>query len=66
MGDRIRKENKVEMFQLTKDCRLGKDFVNLILQTLSLLSKNVEKYFPSLDVSSLDWVRDPFTINACG
>ena len=63
---RIRKENKVEMFQLTKDCRLGKDFVNLILQTLSLLGKNVEKYFPSLDVSSLDWVRDPFTINACG
>ena len=62
---RIRKENKVEMFQLTKDCRLSKDFVNLILQTLLLLSKNIEKYFPLLDVSSLDWVRDLFTINAC-
>jgi hypothetical protein len=27
---------------------------------LSLLSKNTEKYFLSLAVSSLDWVKDPF------
>jgi hypothetical protein len=31
---------------------------------LSLLSKNIDEYFPSLDVSSSDWVRDPFVLNA--
>jgi hypothetical protein len=29
-----------------------------------LLTTNNEKYFPSLDVSSLDWVRDPFVLSA--
>jgi plasmid maintenance system antidote protein VapI len=24
------------------------------------MNKNVEKYFPSLDVTSLDWIKDPF------
>jgi hypothetical protein len=46
------------MFELIKSCRLNKNMVNLILQSLSLLSKNAEKYYPSLDVSSFDWVRD--------
>lgn len=64
-GARIKKENKAEMFELTKNCRLDKNLVSLILQSLSLLSKNIEKYFPSLGVSSLDWVRDPFVLNAC-
>jgi hypothetical protein len=31
---------------------------------LSLLCKNVEKYFSSLDISSLDCVRDPFVLSA--
>jgi hypothetical protein len=57
-GVRIKKENKVEMFELTKSCRLGKNLVDLIIQSLPLLSKNAEKYFPSLDVCSLEWVRD--------
>jgi hypothetical protein len=50
------------MFKLTKSCRLEK-YLDLILQSLSLLSKNTEKYFPSLDVSSLDWVRDPLVLS---
>jgi hypothetical protein len=31
---------------------------------LSLLNKNTGKYFPSLYVFSLDWVRDPFVLRA--
>jgi hypothetical protein len=29
-----------------------------------LLNKNTEKYFPSLDGSSLNWARDPFVLSA--
>jgi hypothetical protein len=52
------------MFELTKSCRLDKNRVDLILQSLSLLSKNTEKYYPSLHVSSLDWVRDLLVLGA--
>jgi hypothetical protein len=48
--DRIQNGNNVEMFELTKCCRLDKNLFHLILQSLSLLSKNTEKYFLSLDV----------------
>jgi hypothetical protein len=51
------------MFVLTKICRLDKNLVDLMLQNVSLLSKGTEKYFPSLDVSSLFWARDPFVIS---
>jgi hypothetical protein len=60
---RIKKLNKVRMFELTKSWRLDKNLVDSILQSLSLLSKNTEKYFPSLDVFSLDWVRDQFVLS---
>jgi hypothetical protein len=63
-GARIKKENNFGMFELTKSCRLDKNLVNLILQSLSLLNKNTEKYLLPLDVSSLDWVRDPFVLSA--
>jgi hypothetical protein len=52
-GGRIKKKNKVETLELTKICRLNKNIVNLVLQNLSLLSKHIEKYFPSFDVSTL-------------
>jgi hypothetical protein len=48
------------MFEMTRSCRLEKNLADLILQNLSLLSKNTEKYFPSFDVSSLDYVRHAF------
>lgn len=64
-GARIKRYNNVEMFELTKGCRLDKNRVSLILQILSLLSKNIGKYFPSLDVSSLDWVIHPFMVIVC-
>jgi hypothetical protein len=51
------------MFELAKRCTLDKNIVDLILQRLSLMSKNTEKYFLSFDVSSLDWVRDPFVLS---
>jgi hypothetical protein len=53
------------MFVLTKSCRLDKNLVDLTLQSLLLLGKNNENYFPSLDVSSsLDFVRDLFVLSA--
>jgi hypothetical protein len=57
-----KEKNKVEMFEMTKTCRLNKNLVDLVPQSLSLLRRNVEKYFPLLDVSSLDWMRDPFVL----
>jgi hypothetical protein len=45
---RIKKENKVKKPELTKSCRLDKHLVDLIIQSLSLLSKNNEKYFHHL------------------
>jgi hypothetical protein len=52
------------MIELTKLCRLDKNLVHLILQMLSLLSKSTGRYFQSLDVSSLDWMRGPFVLSA--
>lgn len=60
-----KKENAVEMFELTKNCELDNNLNKLILESLTLLETNIEKYFPSLDISSLDWVRNPFVLNAC-
>jgi hypothetical protein len=45
-GARIKKGNKAEIIELTKYCRLDKNLVDLILQNLSLLSKNTENVFP--------------------
>jgi hypothetical protein len=50
------------MFQLTKSCRLEENLIDLILRSLSLMSKSTENYFLSLDASSLDWVRDLFVL----
>jgi hypothetical protein len=64
-GARMIKENKVEIVKLIKSCRLEKESpTNLILQNFSLLSKNIEKYFPSFYISSLDCPRDPFGLSA--
>jgi hypothetical protein len=52
------------MFELTECCRLDKILVDLILQNLSLLTKNIDKYLPSLDVFSADWVKDTFMLSA--
>lgn len=48
-----------------KNCRLEKNLVSLIIQSWLLLSKNIENNFPSIDVVSLAWERDPFVVNAC-
>jgi hypothetical protein len=42
----------------------GQKLVDLIQQSLPVLSKNFEKYFPSLDAACLDWVRDSFVLNS--
>jgi hypothetical protein len=40
----------------------GETTCGLTVQSLSLLSKINEKNFPSLDVSSFDWVRNPLVL----
>ncbi|KAF0749677.1 zinc finger BED domain-containing protein 5-like [Aphis craccivora] len=53
-----------DMFDLVKNCHVNSDLTNLILKSLHLLHENIKKYFPSLDVSSLDWVKNPFIDSA--
>ncbi|KAE9530060.1 hypothetical protein AGLY_011522 [Aphis glycines] len=53
-----------DMFDLVKNCHVNSDLTNLILKSLHLLYENIKKYFPSLDVSSMDWVRNPFIDSA--
>lgn len=47
------------------NCHINSDLSDLILNSLRLLYKNIKKYFPSLDVSSMDWVRNSFIDSAC-
>jgi len=35
-----------------------------MFKSLRLLYKNIKKYFPSLDFSSMDWVKNPFIDSA--
>jgi hypothetical protein len=42
----------------------GQNLVDLIPQSLSLLRKNIEKDFALLDMSFLDWMREPFVLSA--
>jgi hypothetical protein len=62
MGSQNKKENEAEIFKLIKCCRLDKILVDLILQNLLLLSKGSENYFPALDASSWNWVRNPLVL----
>ena len=57
----LKRENVVEMLELTKRCKLDG---NLILQTLRLLGRKIEKHFPSPDISTLDCIRDLFVLPA--
>lgn len=36
---------------------------SLIRDSLELLEKNINKYFPNIEVENFDWVRDPFHIS---
>jgi hypothetical protein len=48
------------MFDLLKDCSMNSPLFELFLKSIRQLEDNIKQYFPSLDVSSMDWVRDPF------
>lgn len=48
------------MIGLTKNCHIDSDILNLVLKSLRMLYENIKTYFPSLDVSSMDWMRIPF------
>lgn len=61
---KIEKQTNWDMFDLVKNCHVNSDLTNLILKSLHLLYENIKKYFPSLDVSSMDWVRNPFIDSA--
>jgi hypothetical protein len=62
-GARIKKRTKLECLS-GQNLQTGQNLADLILQILSLLSKNIEKHLQSLDASFLDWVRDPFVLSA--
>lgn len=57
---KIEKHDTWDMFDLTKNCHIDSTLSKLILQSLRLLEENIKKYFSSLDISSMDWVRNPF------
>lgn len=61
---KIEKQATWDMFDLTKNCHIDSTLSKLILKSLRLLDDNIKKYFPSLDVSSMDWVRNPFIDSA--
>jgi zinc finger BED domain-containing protein 5/7/8/9 len=51
---KIEKQTNWDMFNLVKNHHINSDLTNLILKSLHLLYENIKKYFPSLDVSSMD------------
>lgn len=57
---KIEKHGTWDMFDLTSKCHIDSALSQLILKSLRLFEENIKKYFPSLDISSLDWVRNPF------
>lgn len=57
---KIERQKVCDMFELTEKCNVSDPVYNMIVNTLQLLGKNVEKYFPSIDTSLYDWVRNPF------
>lgn len=61
---KVEKHATWDMFDLTKTCHIDSTLSNIILRSLRLLEENIKKYFPSLDVSSMDWVRNPFIDSA--
>lgn len=61
---KIEKHATWDMFELTKTCHIDSTLSKLISRSLRLLEENIKKYFPSLDVSTMDWVRNPFINSA--
>jgi hypothetical protein len=61
---KIEKQTNWNMFDLVKNCHINSDLKNLFLKCLRLLYENIKKYFLSLDVSSMDWVRNSFIDSA--
>jgi len=61
---KIEKQTNWDMFDLVKNCHFNSNLTNLILKSLHLFYENIKKYFPSLDVSSMYWVRNPFIDSA--
>lgn len=61
---KIEKNAVWDMFDLLKDRTVDLTCSELILKSLRQLDNNINKYFPSLDVSSMDWVRNPFVDSA--
>lgn len=52
------------MFPLFAETKYDATVIKLIVETLTSLNKSLDSYFPSLDVKSYDWVRDPFLATA--
>uniref|UniRef100_A0A6P7G1Y5 SCAN domain-containing protein 3-like n=1 Tax=Diabrotica virgifera virgifera TaxID=50390 RepID=A0A6P7G1Y5_DIAVI len=52
-----------DMFELTNNCNVEPNMSDLFLKSLSKLN-DYQKVFPSLDTSSMDWVRNPYIESA--
>lgn len=57
---KIVREKVCDMFELTEKCNVSDTVYEMIANTLLQLSENIKKYFPSIDTSVYDWVRNPF------
>lgn len=51
------------MFPHTASRNVDSRMRSLIRDSLELLEKNINKYFPNIEVGNFDWVRDPFNIS---
>lgn len=53
-------QKNLEMFPLTANSSFNIEVLKLIGDTLTLFDEKINLYFPSLDITSFDWVRNPF------
>lgn len=50
----------LEMFSLLNSNKHKTSIITSVFETLTKISELFEKYFPSIDTSQFDWVRNPF------
>ena len=58
--DKESKENYLERFPKTEECKLKYDITLLITDHLTLPQKKINHYFPNLEIQDHDLIRSPF------
>ena len=54
-----------QMSQFLKDNSIDKCSTKELCSYLKCLEEHIATYFPDVDMSKFDWVRDPFHCDAC-